>query len=97
MQAALGFGGFSGSAPDVSVELFRFGLFFEGGLGGGQARHGDAEGGATNIGQTEAMTELHAVRVAAVLAADAQLNVRAGAAALFNRDLHELADAGLID
>ncbi len=43
------------------------------------------------------VTELHALRIAAVFAADAELDVRAGGAALLHGDLHELADAVLIE
>src|SRR5688572_30161891 len=43
------------------------------------------------------MAELDGVRIAAVLAADAELDARAGLRALLDRDLHELADAGLVD
>ena len=43
------------------------------------------------------MAELHAVRIAAVFAADAELDVRPRLAAFLDGDLHQLADAGLID
>ena len=40
------------------------------------------------------MAELHRVRIAAVFAADAELDAGTGLVALFAGDLHELADAG---
>ena len=43
------------------------------------------------------MAELHGIGVAAVLAANAQLDARAGRIALLGRDLDQLADAGLVD
>ena len=61
----------------------------------GGRRH--AERRAAHVGQAEAMAELHGVRVATVFAADAQLDARTGLAALLHRDLHQLADAGLVD
>jgi len=42
------------------------------------------------------MTEPDAGRVAAMFAADSQMQIRTGLAALFHGDLHQLADAGLI-
>ena len=41
------------------------------------------------------MAELHGVGIAAVFAADAELDARAGLVALRRRDLDELAHAGL--
>ena len=43
------------------------------------------------------MTEFHAVRIAPVLATDAQLDVWPRALAFFHRDFHELPDTGLVD
>jgi len=43
------------------------------------------------------MTELHALRVATVFAADAQLDARAGLVALLGGNLDELADAALVN
>ena len=43
------------------------------------------------------MAELHAIRVAAVFAADAELDVGPRFVALRHRHLHQLADAGLVD
>src|SRR5208283_3616377 len=55
------------------------------------------ERGTTYVGETELVAELHRVRVATVFAADAQFDARAALVALLDRDLHELAHAGLID
>ena len=43
------------------------------------------------------MAEFHAVGIATVFAADAELDVGRGLAAFLDGDLHQLADAGLID
>ena len=89
------FGGAIG--PDFGIQRLDLCSLFERGLSGGQTRHRHAERRATHVGQAEPVAELHAVRVAAVFAADAELDVGAGAAAFFDGDLHQLADAGLID
>src|SRR5881628_707956 len=62
-----------------------------------QSRHRHAERRATDIAQPDAMAELDALRVAAVLAADAQLDVRPSGLTLFDSDSHKLANACLID
>src|ERR1041384_1394284 len=63
----------------------------------GQSRHRHAERRTTHVAQPNTMAELDARRFAAVLAADAELDVRARLAALIPRDFHELADAILVD
>mmetsp|Transcript_14325 Transcript_14325/g.35473 ORF Transcript_14325/g.35473 Transcript_14325/m.35473 type:complete len:206 (+) Transcript_14325:521-1138(+) len=65
-------------------------------LGSGQARDGHAQGRAGHIVQAHLVEELDGLRVAAVLAADAQLEVGARGAAALRRDLDELAHAGLV-
>src|SRR5207247_2084057 len=75
----------------------RVGGPLESGLGRRQARHRHTEGRATDISQTNPVTEFYAVGIAAVLAAYPQLDARTGALAFFNRDLHELADSDLVD
>jgi hypothetical protein len=67
------------------------------GLGGGEAGDGHAVRRAAHVVEAELVAELHRVRIAAVFAADAELDVGAGAAALGHGDLHELADAGLVE
>ena len=49
-------------------------LFRESGLSGSETRDGDAEWTATDIVEAEAMTEFHRIWIAAVFAADAELN-----------------------
>src|SRR5258708_21306053 len=71
--------------------------FLQRGLRGGQAGNRDAEGGATDVAQAEAMTELHARWFTPVFAANAELNAGAALAAQGAGHLHELADAGLVD
>src|SRR5690606_42098915 len=65
----------------------------EGGLGGGEAGDGDAERRRTHVVQAGLMTELDAARVAAVLATNAELDVRARLAAALDRGADQLADA----
>src|SRR5688572_13427482 len=77
--------------------LRRGAFFLDGCLGGGEAGDGDAVGGATDVGEADAVAELDAVRIAAVFAADAEFDVRAGGAAFGDGGLHELADAGLVE
>ena len=72
-------------------------LFFDGGLGRCQTSHGHAVRRAGHVRKAHAVTELHRLRLTTVLTANAQLDVRTGLTTLRNRDLHELADAGLIE
>ena len=62
-----------------------------------QARDRHAEGRAGNVGQADAVAELHGGRIAAVLAADAQLDVGAGLTAEIGCHLDQLADADLVE
>src|SRR5690606_19576837 len=71
--------------------------FLDRGLGGGEAGDRHAVGRAGHVGEADLVAELHGVRVAAVLAADAELDAGAGGVALLGGDLDELADAGLVD
>ena len=64
---------------------------------GGEASDGDAIRAARNVGQADAVAEFHGVGVAAVLAADAELDAGAGLVALRSGNLDELADAGLVN
>src|SRR5258708_29463052 len=71
--------------------------FLEGSLGGRKASDGHAEGRAAYVGQARAMAEFHAVGIATVLAADAELDVRARLPAFFHRNLHQLAYTALVN
>ena len=62
-----------------------------------QPRHGHTEGGTTDIIQSDRVAEDHAGGVAAVFAADADLQAGAGLAALLDAHLHEGTDAVLVD
>jgi len=66
-------------------------------LGRGKTRHGNAEWTAAYIREADAVAELHRRRLAAVLPADAELDIGTRLAALLDGDLHELADARLVD
>ena len=50
-------------------------LLFESSLGGGQLGDGDTERAAADVVKAGAVTELHRLRVTAVLAADADLEL----------------------
>src|SRR5262245_26757168 len=80
-----------------AIALHGLGLFFERCLSRRQTRDWDTERRATDVVQSDAMTEFDAVRITTVFAANAQLDVRAGGLAFFDGDLHELADAGLVN
>src|ERR1035437_2845398 len=76
----------------------RFGLVAtDGRLRGGQAGDGDAERRAGHVVHAHAVAELHRARLAAVLAADADFQVRVGLAAAIDRHLHQLADTFLVE
>ena len=62
-------------------------------LCGSEARDRDAEGRAGHIVETDVMAELDGGRIAAVLAADAAVQLGAGLASQLDRHLHQLADA----
>src|SRR5690606_35361307 len=57
----------------------------------------DAEGRAAHVVQADAVAEHDAGWIAAVLAADADLEIGASPPAAFDAELHQLADAFLID
>src|SRR6476619_5700349 len=65
--------------------------FGEGGLGGGEAGDGDAEGRAGDIVQPDLGAEADRGGIAAMLAADAELELGARAPAALGGDLHQLA------
>ena len=62
----------------------------------GQAGDGNTVGRAADVVQTNIVAELNTAGVAAVLAADAQTQVRVGGAAISSSHLDQLADADLI-
>src|SRR5688572_33050278 len=66
-------------------------------LGRREARDRDTVGRAADIVQAGAVAELNRLGVAAVLAADADLEVAAGGAAALRADLHQLAHALLVE
>src|SRR5271154_5548739 len=77
--------------------LLRLALFFNRRLCGGKSGDGHSERTARNVGESDAMAEFHRIGVAAVFAADAELDVGSRLAALRDGDFHELADAGLVN
>ena len=69
---------------------------FNSSLSSSQARDRHAEGRAAHVVEAHVVAELDGGGIAAVLAADAQLDVGAGLAAQFGSHLHQLAHAVLI-
>src|SRR5665647_2539862 len=82
--------------PRLLLEL-EFAALFDGRLGRGEPRHRDAERRAAHVVHAGAVAELDALGIAAVLAADADLEARPGAATPLDAHLHELADALLVE
>ena len=72
-------------------------LFADGSLRSSEAGDGDTERAAGDVVQADVMAELDGGGIAAVLAADTELDVRTGGAAHFGGHLHELADALLVE
>src|SRR4051812_820345 len=69
----------------------------ERGLRRGKARDRHAVGRARNVVEPDLMAERHRGGIAAVFAADADLEVRPGLAAAGDTDLDQFTDAGAID
>src|SRR6185295_8113671 len=69
----------------------------EGRLGRGEAGNGDPERRARYVVHSGVMAELHGARLAAVLSADADLQILPRAAAEPHRQLDQLADAFLVE
>src|SRR3954467_14626359 len=69
----------------------------EGGLRGGEARDGDAEGRARDVIEADLAEEADRGRVAPVLAADAELELRARLPPALGRELDQGADADEIE
>ena len=69
----------------------------EGSAAGLEPRDRDAERRAGDVVEADLVEEVHAVGVAAVLAADADLQVRLGGPALLDGDAHQPADAVAVD
>src|SRR5688572_31014000 len=64
---------------------------------GGQSGDGDAEGGAADVVEADRVAELDRLRVAAVFAADAALEVRVRLAAELHAHADQLPDAAEVD
>src|SRR5215207_1311212 len=62
-----------------------------------EARDRHAEGRAGHVVEPQPVAERHGARLAAVLAADADLEVRPGGATLRHREADQLAHAGLVE
>ena len=71
--------------------------FLQHGLRRGEARERDAVRGAAHVVEADLVAELDRARLAAVLAADAELDVRLRLAAALDADAHEVADAFLVE
>ena len=71
--------------------------FFDGCLGCREACREQAEGRAGDVVEADLVAELDGLRIAAVLAADADLEVGARVASLGGGHLHQLPDASLVE
>src|SRR5262249_32652391 len=91
--------GSGSSSVSICVHLWLFLLLLlrEHRLGGGEAGDGDTEGAARDVVQADLVAEDHAGRVAAVLAADADLQLRPDRPAALDRQPHQLAHPLLVD
>ena len=69
---------------------------FNSSLRGSQSGNGHAEGAAGDVGQAHVVAEFHGAGIAALLAADAQLDVGTGLAAQLTGHLHQTAHTGLV-
>src|SRR5262245_7537596 len=67
------------------------------GLRRGQPRHRDTVGAGADVIESDLVEEMNRRRVAAVLAADAELEIGPHRAAAFDADAHEIADALDVD
>src|SRR5208283_4944766 len=79
----------------IALDVLEFALrltSLDRGLRRRQLRHRQAEGRARYVVESQAMTELDARRVAAMLAADPNLDALFGLAAAFDPDPHQIAD-----
>ena len=77
------------------TELLLAGVL-DGSLGSSQTGNRNTEGRARDVVQAHVVAELDGAGVAAMLAADAQNDVGTGSAALFGSNLHQLANALLV-
>src|SRR6185437_16001409 len=85
--------------PPLSARLDVLGAvrLFERSLRSREARERDAVGRAAHVVEPDAVAELHRRRLAAVLAADAELDVRLRLPPPLHRDPHQVADTVLVE
>src|SRR5207245_5477248 len=79
-------------SPANSLSFLRL-PFFNHYLSCGPSRDGNPEGRSADIVHAQPVTELDAVRITAVLAADADFQLEPGLAPLFDAPAHQHADA----
>src|SRR6266700_6198065 len=72
-------------------------LFCQRCLRSGEPGNRHPEWTATHVVESQAVTEFHGVGITAVFAANTELDLRSRLAPFLDRDLHQLADAVLID
>ena len=72
-------------------------LFRQRGLGSGESRDWETEWTATDVVESQAVTEFHGIGITAVFPANTELDLRSRFAPFLDRDLHQLADTILID
>src|SRR5580658_9629472 len=83
--------------PGLLVSVDSAQLVFESCLRRGEPRRKQTERRARNVVEPDAVAELDALRTAAMLTADAHLQVLPRVASLVDRALHQLAHACLIE
>src|SRR5436305_14938620 len=83
----------SAARGDVAADA----LLGERGLSGREPREGHAVGRARHVVEAEPVAEMNRRGIAAVLAADPELEVLPGRAATLDRDSHQVADARLVE
>ena len=86
-----------GLGPERPQTLFVGGAFADRGLSSGEAGYWDTERGAAHVVEADVVAELDGFWFSAVLAADAEFDVWSNSLGLFDGDLHELANAALVD
>ena len=69
----------------------------DGGLGGGQARHRDTKWRATDVRESDFVTERDTVGIPTVFSANPEFDIRTGFAPAVDGDFHQFPHAGLID
>src|SRR5262245_46212406 len=84
-----------GGRRELLIRILR--LRLQHGLRGGQAGDGNAEGARGNVAEAGAVAEFDGLRIAAVLAADADLQILLHLSSARDRVVDQFAHAGLVE